>query len=134
MQDNDQPLRNANDFPLRNISMKLCLSAANIVPLLLENEPFNLREMARSVRWIALKRIRKLNTDLNLPFYHFSVTKDKVQTTSPAKKRNYLYLFTASHSYDAEEPVHLISATVTHYLKCFKIKPLREVLLQAYFL
>lgn len=58
----------------------------------------------------------------------------KTQAMSPAKKRNYMYLFTASHSFDAEEPLHLIAATVIHYQKCFRIKSLKEVLMQIYLL
>lgn len=40
----------------------------------------------------------------------------KIQEQTP-QKRNNTYLFTASHSYDAEETVYLIGATVIRYLK-----------------
>lgn len=62
MKDNDPPLRNANDFPLRNIATKMCFSAVIFVPPFLENEPFDLRETSRSVRQITVKRTRKLST------------------------------------------------------------------------
>jgi len=46
VQDNDLPLRNANDFPLTKTPIKMCFYVGLIALLFLENEPTNLRKMA----------------------------------------------------------------------------------------
>lgn len=41
-------------------------------------------------------------------------------------------MFTSSPSYDVEETVYLIGATVIRYLKCSRIKSVREMFMQTY--